>query len=98
MQVTMSLSSLVGTETNFHEEYLRRSLKTILTYAEEDVELQETSFPEQVRFNLCLTEQFFCNTYNEGGWGNYHLSDFQSETLYDVPIVSVESPLNLILN
>ncbi|XP_072019097.1 dedicator of cytokinesis protein 7-like isoform X1 [Amphiura filiformis] len=55
MQVTMSLSSLVGTETNFHEEYLRRSLKTILTYAEEDVELQETSFPEQVRdlvFNL----------------------------------------------
>uniref|UniRef100_T1J9Y0 Uncharacterized protein n=1 Tax=Strigamia maritima TaxID=126957 RepID=T1J9Y0_STRMM len=55
MQVTMSLSSLVGTSQNFNEEYLRRSLKTILTYAEEDVELQETTFPEQVHdmvFNL----------------------------------------------
>lgn len=36
MQVTMSLSSLVGTSQNFNEEFLRRSLKTILTYAEED--------------------------------------------------------------
>ncbi|KAG8130061.1 hypothetical protein E2320_016756, partial [Naja naja] len=36
MQVTMSLSSLVGTSQNFNEEHLRRSLKTILTYAEED--------------------------------------------------------------
>ncbi|XP_065573211.1 dedicator of cytokinesis protein 6-like isoform X2 [Artemia franciscana] len=55
MQVTMSLSSLVGTNQNFNEEYLRRSLKTILIYADEDTELQETSFPEQVRdlvFNL----------------------------------------------
>ncbi|XP_067118403.1 dedicator of cytokinesis protein 7 isoform X1 [Centruroides vittatus] len=55
MQVTMSLSSLVGTSQNFNEEYLRRSLKTILIYAEEDSELQETTFPEQVRdlvFNL----------------------------------------------
>ena len=48
MQVTMSLSSLVGTQTNFNEEYLRRSLKTILIYGEEDVELQETDFPKQV--------------------------------------------------
>uniref|UniRef100_A0A7N8X0U7 Dedicator of cytokinesis protein 7-like n=1 Tax=Mastacembelus armatus TaxID=205130 RepID=A0A7N8X0U7_9TELE len=39
MQVTMSLSSLVGTSQNFNEEHLRRSLKTILTYAEEDLEL-----------------------------------------------------------
>ncbi|KAK6180566.1 hypothetical protein SNE40_012697 [Patella caerulea] len=55
MQVTMSLSSLVGQNHNFNEEYLRKSLKTILTYAEADVELQETTFPEQVRdlvFNL----------------------------------------------
>ncbi|XP_069783324.1 dedicator of cytokinesis protein 7-like isoform X3 [Narcine bancroftii] len=55
MQVTMSLSSLVGTSQNFNEEYLRRSLKTILTYAEEDLELRETTFPEQVQdlvFNL----------------------------------------------
>uniref|UniRef100_A0A8C4VAA6 Dedicator of cytokinesis 7 n=1 Tax=Falco tinnunculus TaxID=100819 RepID=A0A8C4VAA6_FALTI len=55
MQVTMSLSSLVGTSQNFNEEYLRRSLKTILTYAEEDLELRETTFPDQVQdlvFNL----------------------------------------------
>ena len=49
MQVTMSLSSLVGQNQDFNEEYLRKSLKTILTYAEADVELQETTFPEQVR-------------------------------------------------
>ncbi|KAK3891189.1 hypothetical protein Pcinc_004905 [Petrolisthes cinctipes] len=55
MQVTMSLSSLVGTWQTFNEAFLRRSLKTILTYAEEDADLQDTSFPEQVRdlvFNL----------------------------------------------
>lgn len=48
MQVTMSLSSLVGTSRNFNEEHLRHSLKTILTYAEDDVELRDTPFPEQV--------------------------------------------------
>ncbi|XP_013919674.1 PREDICTED: dedicator of cytokinesis protein 7-like [Thamnophis sirtalis] len=52
MQVTMSLSSLVGTSQTFNEEHLRRSLKTILTYAEEDPELRETTFAEQV---LCRT-------------------------------------------
>jgi hypothetical protein len=52
MQVTMSLSSLVGTMENFNEEYLRKSLKTILVYAEQDHELAETSFPEQVIKNL----------------------------------------------
>ncbi|KZS19006.1 Dedicator of cytokinesis protein [Daphnia magna] len=55
MQVTMSLSSLVGTSAQFNEEALRRSLKTILVYAEQDVELQDTTFPEQVQdlvFNL----------------------------------------------
>lgn len=55
MQVTMSLSSLVGTSRTFSEESLRRSLKTILVYAGEDTELQETTFPEQVKdlvFNL----------------------------------------------
>ncbi|XP_048846353.1 LOW QUALITY PROTEIN: dedicator of cytokinesis protein 7-like [Brienomyrus brachyistius] len=55
MQVTMSLSSLVGTSQNFNEEHLRRSLKTILTYSEEDLELRETPFPDQVQdlvFNL----------------------------------------------
>ncbi|XP_036409300.1 dedicator of cytokinesis protein 7-like [Megalops cyprinoides] len=55
MQVTMSLSSLVGMSQNFNEEHLRRSLKTILTYAEEDLELRDTPFPDQVQdlvFNL----------------------------------------------
>uniref|UniRef100_A0A3P8WZM9 Dedicator of cytokinesis 6 n=1 Tax=Cynoglossus semilaevis TaxID=244447 RepID=A0A3P8WZM9_CYNSE len=55
MQVTMSLSSLVGTSQNFNEDHLRHSLKTILTYAEDDLELRETPFPEQVQdlvFNL----------------------------------------------
>ncbi|KAF3846180.1 hypothetical protein F7725_003258 [Dissostichus mawsoni] len=47
MQVTMSLSSLVGTSQNFNEDHLRHSLKTILTYAEEDLELRDTPFPEQ---------------------------------------------------
>uniref|UniRef100_A0A4W3ICG8 Dedicator of cytokinesis 7 n=1 Tax=Callorhinchus milii TaxID=7868 RepID=A0A4W3ICG8_CALMI len=49
MQVTMSLSSLVGTSHNFNEDFLRRSLKTILTYAEEELELRDSTFPEQVR-------------------------------------------------
>lgn len=52
MQVTMSLSSLVGQNQNFNEEFLRKSLKTILTYAESDYDLQETTFPEQV--NKCI--------------------------------------------
>uniref|UniRef100_A0A1B6EVF4 Dedicator of cytokinesis protein 7 n=1 Tax=Cuerna arida TaxID=1464854 RepID=A0A1B6EVF4_9HEMI len=55
MQVTMSLSSLVGTSQTFSEASLRRSLKTILLYSEEDLELQDTTFPEQVKdlvFNL----------------------------------------------
>lgn len=57
MQVTMSLSSLVGTNARFSEESLRCSLKTILEYAENDLNLQETTFPEQVRdlvFNLYM--------------------------------------------
>ena len=55
MQVTMSLSSLVGTMANFNEDFLRKSLKTILVYAEKDNELSDTTFPEQVQdlvFNL----------------------------------------------
>lgn len=61
MQVTMSLSSLVGTTQSFSEEHLRRSLKTILTYAEEDVGLRDSTFAEQVTpparhalLSLCL--------------------------------------------
>ena len=55
MQVTMSLSSLVGQNRSFNESHLRKSLKTILVYAQSDLELEGTTFPEQVRelvFNL----------------------------------------------
>ena len=47
MQVTTSLSSLVGTSDNFNEDFLRRSLKTILVYAEQDHELSD---PKPGRF------------------------------------------------
>ncbi|XP_039614776.1 dedicator of cytokinesis protein 8 isoform X1 [Polypterus senegalus] len=48
MQITMSLASLVGKSSDFHEEYLRKSLRTIIAYAEADVEMQSTQFPSQV--------------------------------------------------
>ncbi|XP_028173843.1 dedicator of cytokinesis protein 8-like, partial [Ostrinia furnacalis] len=47
MQVTMSLSSLVGTSATFSEDALRRALKTVLVYAEKDQDLHDTNFPEQ---------------------------------------------------
>uniref|UniRef100_A0AAY5F4T4 Dedicator of cytokinesis 8 n=1 Tax=Electrophorus electricus TaxID=8005 RepID=A0AAY5F4T4_ELEEL len=40
MQVTMSLASLVGKSSDVREEYLRRSFRTILSYAEEDSEIK----------------------------------------------------------
>ena len=55
MQVTMSLSSLVGLSHTLSENCLRRSLKTILVYAVIDKDFQETSFPQEVQeliFNL----------------------------------------------
>lgn len=52
MQVTMSLSHLVGHNQFLNEEYLRSSLKTILEYAKLDLELQETTFPDQVRVRI----------------------------------------------
>ncbi|KAI4895857.1 hypothetical protein NFI96_021425 [Prochilodus magdalenae] len=48
MQVTMSLASLVGKSSDVREEYLRRSFRTILAYAEEDAEMQSTQLPSQV--------------------------------------------------
>lgn len=63
MQVTMSLSSLVGTSQNFNEEHLRRSLKTILTYAEEDLELRDSPFPEQVLLTNPNTHTHFMVQY-----------------------------------
>lgn len=55
MQVTTSLSVLVGRGRAPNEGALRRSLKTVLVYADNDKELKETTFPEQVKdllFNL----------------------------------------------
>ncbi|KAH7727015.1 Dock6 protein [Aphelenchoides avenae] len=63
MQVTMSLSTLVSNASSYgfllDEKYLRRSLKTTLTYLESDMrtnaQLRSTSFSEQVKdlvFNL----------------------------------------------
>ncbi|XP_077331125.1 dedicator of cytokinesis protein 8 isoform X1 [Lithobates pipiens] len=49
MQVTMSLASLVGKSQDFNEEYLRKSLRSILAYAEEDEDMQSTLFPAQVK-------------------------------------------------
>ncbi|XP_034026414.1 dedicator of cytokinesis protein 8 isoform X2 [Thalassophryne amazonica] len=48
MQVTMSLASLVGQSSDFEEEYLRCSLRTILAYADEDSEMKNTQLPSQV--------------------------------------------------
>ncbi|XP_008560858.1 dedicator of cytokinesis protein 7 [Microplitis demolitor] len=55
MQMTTSLSTLVGRGRGPSEGALRRALKTVLVYAERDTELANTSFPEQVKdllFNL----------------------------------------------
>ena len=69
MQVTMSLSSLVGSEC-FNEEYLRKALKTIITYAQTDLQMKSSPFLEQVRelvFNLhmILTDTVKMKEYEE---------------------------------
>ncbi|XP_065674534.1 dedicator of cytokinesis protein 7 isoform X2 [Hydra vulgaris] len=70
MQVTMSLSTLVGSAESFRETFLRKSLKTIITYAQSDQQLKATPFPEQVRelvFNLhmILTDTVKMKEYEE---------------------------------
>lgn len=50
----MSLSHLVGHNQFLNEEFLRSSLKTILEYAKLDLELQETTFPDQVKLTTQL--------------------------------------------
>nr|XP_060465623.1 dedicator of cytokinesis protein 8 [Panthera onca] len=62
MQVTMSLASLVGKAPDFNEEYLRRSLRTILAYAEEDTAMQATLFPTQVEELLCNLNSILYDT------------------------------------
>ncbi|XP_053911097.1 dedicator of cytokinesis protein 8 isoform X1 [Cuculus canorus] len=62
MQVIMSLASLVGKSPEFNEEFLRRSLRTILAYAEEDVDMQATPFPIQVEELLCNLNSILSDT------------------------------------
>ncbi|NXB71894.1 DOCK8 protein, partial [Donacobius atricapilla] len=62
MQVTMSLASLVGKSPEFNEEFLRRSLRTILAYAEEDKDMQATPFPIQVEELLCNLNSILSDT------------------------------------
>ncbi|KAG8130614.1 hypothetical protein E2320_017328 [Naja naja] len=44
----MRYSFSSSSTSEFNEEYLRRSLRTMLAYAEEDLEMQSTLFPGQV--------------------------------------------------
>ncbi|NXU09160.1 DOCK8 protein, partial [Pardalotus punctatus] len=62
MQVTMSLASLVGKSPEFNEEFLRRSLRTVLAYAEEDMDMQATPFPIQVEELLCNLNSILSDT------------------------------------
>ncbi|XP_012873896.1 PREDICTED: dedicator of cytokinesis protein 8 isoform X2 [Dipodomys ordii] len=62
MQVTMSLASLVGKAPDFNEEHLRRSLRTILAYSEEDTAMQTTPFPIQVEELLCNLNSILYDT------------------------------------
>ncbi|XP_036917609.1 dedicator of cytokinesis protein 8 isoform X1 [Sturnira hondurensis] len=62
MQVTMSLASLVGKASDFNEEHLRKSLRTILAYAEEDEAMQTTLFPTQVEELLCNLNSILYDT------------------------------------
>uniref|UniRef100_A0A2K6SKA5 Dedicator of cytokinesis 8 n=1 Tax=Saimiri boliviensis boliviensis TaxID=39432 RepID=A0A2K6SKA5_SAIBB len=62
MQVTMSLAFLVGRAPDFNEEHLRRSLRTILAYLEEDTAMQMTPFPTQVEELLCNLNSILYDT------------------------------------
>ncbi|KAG7265864.1 hypothetical protein CRUP_016127 [Coryphaenoides rupestris] len=68
VQVTMSLSSLVGTSQTFNEDHLRRSLKTILMYAQEDRKLRDSTFqsrywstPKTQRTQWCCVQDLVFN-------------------------------------
>ena len=63
MQATMSLSWLVGQSTSqFNEIFLRKSLRTILTYADGDTDLQESAFPSQVKDLATNLYMILCDT------------------------------------
>ncbi|KAH7638366.1 dedicator of cytokinesis protein 7-like protein [Dermatophagoides farinae] len=57
IQITMSLSQLVGTSLTFNEINIRNALNNILLYALNDDSVRETQFPNQVRelvYNLIM--------------------------------------------
>ncbi len=59
----MSLSWLVGQSTaQFNEIFLRKSLRTILTYADGDTDLQESAFPSQVKDLATNLYMILCDT------------------------------------
>ncbi|CAI8007936.1 Dedicator of cytokinesis protein 7 [Geodia barretti] len=49
VQATVALSTIVAGSTTFNEHHLRRSLKTIMLYGDNDRGMEDSSFPEQVR-------------------------------------------------
>ncbi|CAD5111868.1 DgyrCDS1134 [Dimorphilus gyrociliatus] len=63
VQITMSLSSLVGGQTGkFNEGALRKSLKTILKYADRDEDMQFTSFIDQIKDLVFVLHSIITNT------------------------------------
>lgn len=42
-------NNIVFSFQSFNEHHLRRSLKTLITYAQNDTEMGDDNFPEQVR-------------------------------------------------
>lgn len=68
MQVTMSLSTLVGQTESCNGEQLKHSLKSILHFSDVDVDLKETTFPDQVRdlvmnLHMILSDTFKMKEY-----------------------------------
>ncbi len=61
MFIIIILVAEISSNFNFNEEHLRKSLKTILTYAEKDNELSDSfnSFPDQVRVSSFIYFLYF---------------------------------------
>ena len=65
MQITIALSHLVGqsaAEILFNELHLKKSLRTILSYADTDLELLESTFPSQVKDLVLNLNMILCDT------------------------------------
>jgi hypothetical protein len=65
IQITISLSALVGqnaAEIFFNEMYLKKSLRTILSYSEGDLKLGDCTFSTQIRDLLFNLNIILCDT------------------------------------